>query len=64
VFTLQVIAPMPLSDLVALLAARYRHLVLDPKRPFTNPVTRDAVASLYGCFVVTCAGCSRRWMKE
>ena len=50
VFTLQVIDPMPLSDLVALLAARYRHLVLDPKRPLTNPVTRDAVASLYGVF--------------
>jgi hypothetical protein len=50
VFTLQVIDPMPVSDLQALLAARYRHLVLDPKRPVTNPVTRDAVAELYGVF--------------
>jgi hypothetical protein len=50
VFTLQVIHPMPVTDLQALLAARYRHLVLDPKRGVTNPVTRDAVAALYGVF--------------
>jgi hypothetical protein len=50
VFTLTILEPLPLADVQALLAARYRHLRLDPARPFAAPVAPAAVATLYPMF--------------
>ena len=41
---------MPVADVQALLAARYRHLVLDPSRPVQAPVASRTVAQIYGLF--------------
>ncbi len=50
VFSLLTLEAMPLEDVQALLAARYRHLVLDARRAPTPPAAPDAVATLYPLF--------------
>jgi DNA-binding transcriptional ArsR family regulator len=41
---------MPVTDVQALLAARYRHLVLDPAQPVLPPVAPRTVAQIYSLF--------------
>jgi hypothetical protein len=50
VFSLLTLDAMPLADVQAMLSARYRHLVLDTRRPPTPPAAPDAVAALYPLF--------------
>lgn len=49
VFSLLTLDPMPLDDVQALLAARYRHLALGGRHP-TPPAAPEAVAALYPLF--------------
>ena len=50
VFSLLTVDAMPLDDVQALLAARYRHLALSPRRTPTPPAAPAAVAALYPLF--------------
>jgi hypothetical protein len=50
VFSVLVIDPLPVEDVLSLLDARYQHLALSQDRPVTPPVEPEAVKKLYPLF--------------
>lgn len=50
VFSIQTLGPLPIGDVQALLAARYKHLAIDSATKVLPPVTERTVGRLYALF--------------